>query len=235
GWSLGARGQGERIRRIGVLMGGTRSDPVWQAYLAEVRNVLEKLGWTEGRNLRIDLRFGESDPNRMRAQAGELVMLAPEVILAASGIATTAVQEATSTIPIIAVGAGLREINPARPGGNVTGFASLYDPIGGKWVELLKEASPRIERIGIVFDPNNILPGKLTSIYQTSVEAAAQALSVPLVSMPFRNATELEHAISAFAVKPNGGLVVLPSVGTATRDSRQTILLLAARNRLPVI
>jgi putative tryptophan/tyrosine transport system substrate-binding protein len=235
-WPVVARAQqGDRMRRIGVLMGGTRSDPVWQAYMAEVRNVLERLGWTEGRNLRIDLRFGESDASRMRAQAAELVTLAPEVILAASGVATMAVQGATATIPIIAVGAGLREINTARPVGNVTGFASLYDSIGGKWVELLKEAAPRVERIGVIFDPDAIGTGRFTSVYEASIEAAAQALSVPVVSMPFRNAAELEHAISAFATKSNGGLVVLPSAATATRDDRQTILLLAAGNRLPVI
>ena len=196
---------------------------------------LRGLGWTEGRNLRIDLRFGESDVSHMREQAAELVMLAPEVILAASGVATTAVQEATATIPIIAVGAGLQGINAARPGGNVTGFASLYDSIGGKWVEFLKEAAPRLERIGVVLNPDDITPGRSTSVYQASIEAAAQALSVSLVLAPFRDAAELEHAISAFATKPNGGLVVIPSVATATRDNRQTMLLLAAGNRLPVI
>ena len=233
-WPMVAQAQqGERLRRIGVLMGGTQSDPVWQAYMTEVRNVLERLGWTESRNLRIDLRFGESDAARMRAQAAELVMLAPEVILAASGIATTVVHEATATIPIVAVGAGLREINTTRPGGNVTGFASLYDSIGGKWLELLKEAAPRVERIGVIFDPDAIPTGRST--YQGSIEAAAGALSVSLVSMPFRNEAELEHAIGNFAAKPNGGLVVLPSAATAMRDDRQTILLLAAGNRLPVI
>jgi putative tryptophan/tyrosine transport system substrate-binding protein len=228
-WPIAAHAQqGGRVRRIGVLMGGARSDPVWQAYTAEILNVLERLGWTEGRNLRIDLRFGESDASRMRVQAAELVMLAPEAILAASGVATTAVREATATIPIISVNAGLREINAARPGGNVTGFEGLYGSIAGKWVELLKEAAPRVERIVVVFS------GPFAT-YQPSIEAAAQALSVSLVSMPFRDAAELERAASAFAAEPNGGLVVMPSATTATRDNRQTILLLAAGNRLPVI
>jgi putative tryptophan/tyrosine transport system substrate-binding protein len=226
--------QSDRVRRVGVLMGGTRSDPVWQSYMVEVRDVLETLGWTKGRNLRIDLRFGEADASRMRIQAAELVMLAPEVLLAASNVATAAVQEATATIPIIAVGAGLREINAARPGGNVTGFTSLSDSIGGKWVELLKEAAPRVEKIRVLFNPDTAPPGRVTSVYQASIEAAAQAWSVQLVSTPFCDEAELERATSAFAAKPSG-LVVIPSIATATRDNRQTILLLAAGNRLPVI
>jgi putative tryptophan/tyrosine transport system substrate-binding protein len=116
------------------------------------------------------------------------------------------VQEATTTIPIIAVVAGFREINAARPGGNVTGFEGSYG-FAGKWVELLKEAAPRVERIGVVFSGG-------FATYQPSIAAAAQALSVPLVSMPFRDAAELERAASAFAAKPNGGLVLMPSVAT---------------------
>jgi hypothetical protein len=138
-----------------------------------------------------------------------------------------------SSVGIIGIEPGQDAINAARPGGNLTGFASLYDSIAGKWVELLKEAAPRVERIGVVFSRADALA--FASTYQPSIEAAAQALSVPLVSTPFRNAVELEQGASAFAAKPNGGLVVIPGVATATRDSRQTILLLAARNRVPVI
>ena len=147
------------MRRVGVLMGGAVRDPVWQTYVAAIREVLAKLGWTEGRNLRIDLRFGENDVSRLRTQAVELVKLTPEVILVASGAATEAVRRETQTIPIIVAGAGDDHLtalakNIARPVGNITGFSILYGSIGGKWLELLKTVAPRIARVAVVFNPD---------------------------------------------------------------------------------
>ena len=166
GWPLNARAQQpERVRRIGVLMGGAAGDPVWQAYVAAFRNELAKLGWIENRNLRIDLSFGDSDANRMSAHAAELVKLTPEVILTVSGAATQAVQRETVTIPIVAVGlragdsgASALAGSIARPRGNVTGFPILFGSIGGKWLELLKELAPHVARVALVMNPDVTAP-----------------------------------------------------------------------------
>jgi putative tryptophan/tyrosine transport system substrate-binding protein len=234
-WPLAARAQqGERVRRIGVLIGGAGSDPVWQGYVAVIREELATLGWVENRNLLIDLRFGDSDANRIRAQAAELVGLAPEVILTASGTAARATQQATQKIPIIAVGVPTAMLpNIARPGGNITGFPILYPSIGSKWLELLKEVAPRLTRVA--FLSNADLSGGAAGDYLPSIEAAAKVLGAKVIDTPFRDVDELEHAIEAFAAEPNGGLIIRPSAGTATYDSRQSILRLATLYRLPVI
>ena len=166
-WPHAAHAQQDgRLRRVGMLMGGAESDPVWQSRAATFRDALTKLGWIEGRNLLLELRFGSGDANHMRALALELVRLDPAVIVAASQVAASAVQERTRTIPIVAVGLGPTEDpagalirNIARPEGNITGFPILYGTIGGKWLELLKEAAPRIVRVAAVFNPNPIRGG----------------------------------------------------------------------------
>jgi putative ABC transport system substrate-binding protein len=247
-WPLAARAQQpERVRHIGVLMGGADGDPVWQAYVAAFRDELAKLGWIENRNLRIDLRFGDSDANRMRAYAAELVKLTPEVILTVSGAAAQAVQRETMTIPIVAVGlragdsgASALAGSIARPKGNVTGFPILYGSIGGKWLELLKELAPHVARVALIMNPDvtapldSMEPAQSTT-YATSIEAAAQALGVKAINSPFRDPAELQRTIDAFAVEPNGGLIVSPSIATGTRDNRQLILSLAAQHGLPTI
>lgn len=246
-WPLTARAQQtERMRRIGVLMGGAEGDPVWQAYVAAFRDELAKSGWIEDRNLHIDLRFGDSDANRISAHAAELVKLAPEMILAVSGAAAQAVQRVTVTIPIVAVGlragdsgASALDGSIARPAGNVTGFAILFGSIGGKWLELLKALAPRVARVALIVNPDVTASLDLTkpaqSTYAASIEAAAQTLGVRAINTPFRNATELQRAIDAFAVEPNGGLIISPSIATGTRDNRQLILSLAAQHGLPTI
>ena len=161
-WPIAARAQrGERVRRIGVLTGSTEDDPATRANFAALREGLAKLGWLEGRNLRIDLRFTGSDPDRMRAYALELVSLAPDVIISSSRPATTAVQEQTQTIPIVftagndpATNGVLQNI--ARPEGNTTGFTSTVDSLISKWLELLKEAAPHITRVALVFNPQTV-------------------------------------------------------------------------------
>jgi putative ABC transport system substrate-binding protein len=164
-WPLAAGAQQDaRVRRIGVLAGSTEDDPATRANLTALRDGLAKVGWIEGRNLRIDPRFTGSDPDRMQAYAAELVILAPDVIVTSSRPATTAVQEQTKTIPIIftagndPVNNGLLQ-NIARPEGNTTGFTTFVDSITSKWLELLKEAAPHITRVAVVFNPQTVNAG----------------------------------------------------------------------------
>ena len=191
-WPLAAWAQqGERPRRIGVLLGGaTESDPTYQAWIAEFRDALAKLGWIEGRNLEIDLRRVPNDTNRIRAQAVEILKLMPDAIFAASGAATLAAHLETQTIPIVAIcgdailSALARSI--ARPEGNVTGFAILYPSIAGKWVQLLKEVQPHLARVAFVTNPEteagarNTLAGAVNSVYRGPIQAA---LPIRRVSM----------------------------------------------------
>src|SRR6516162_4028843 len=176
-WPLAARAQQDgRVRRVGILSGGTEDDQVTRASLTALREELAKLGWIEGRNLRIDLRFTLNDPARMRAYAVELVSLAPDVIVTTNRPATAAVQEQTKTIPIVftagndPVSNGLLQ-NIARPEGNTTGFSSTVDSLLGKRLELLKEAAPHITRVALVFDPQTVNAG-----FSPSIEAAAPLL-----------------------------------------------------------
>jgi putative ABC transport system substrate-binding protein len=232
-WPLAARAQqGERVRRIGLLGGQPDDDPETRAYLAALREGLAKLGWIEGRNLRIDLRFTSSDPNRMRAYAAEMVSLAPEVIVTTSAPATRAAQEQTQTIPIVftagndPVTNGLLQ-NTARPEGNTTGFTSTVDSLIGKWLELLKEVAPHITRVALVFNPKTVNVG-----YLRSIEAAAPLPSVQTLKTPVRDPLEMVRAIDAFAAEPNGGLLVVPVL---PEDSFQMLNRLAAQHRLPAI
>jgi putative tryptophan/tyrosine transport system substrate-binding protein len=200
---------------------------------------LANLGWIEGRNLRIELRFADGSLPRMRDLAAEVVKLDPEAILTASGAVTEAVGRETQTIPIVTSGAGEDRLvamagSIARPKGNVTGFAVLYGSIAGKWLQLLKEVAPHITRVAVVFDPDT-MAGGAHSDYRRSIEAAANALNVTAEDAPFRSEAELERAITTFATAPGGGLIVLPTAPTTTRENRQLILLLAARHRLPVM
>jgi ABC-type uncharacterized transport system substrate-binding protein len=227
--------QADRMRRLGVLIGGSRDDPGWERYTTAFREALAKLGWIEGGNLRIDLGFAAGDPDRARAAAAELLRSAPEVIFTSSGFATRAAQQLTRTIPIVFAGPSLAVgENEARPTGNVTGFPILYPSIAGKWVELLKEVDARISRIALIDSPNT-LPTATGSSYIRSIEQAAPALAVKAIEAPFHSSTELERAIDAFAAQPNGGVIVLPSAATSIRENRDLIRRLAAQYRLPAI
>ena len=227
-WPLAARAQQEeKVRRIGVLAGTI--EPTW---LAALRDGLAKLGWIEGHNLRIDLRFTLGDPARMRADAVELVSLAPDVIVTTNRPGTAAVQEQTKTIPIVftagndPVSNGLLQ-NIARPEGNTTGFSSTVDSLLGKRLELLKEAAPHITRVALVFDPQTVNVG-----FFPSIEAAAPLLDVKAIKTPVRDPLELVRAIDAFAAEPNGGLLVVPVL---PEDSYKMLHLVAAQHRLPAI
>jgi putative ABC transport system substrate-binding protein len=198
---------------------------------------LAKLGWVEGRNLRIDLRFGEGDPDRIRAYASELVGLAPDLMVTVAGPATRAAQQQTQTIPIVfttggdAVAAGfVRSL--ARPEGNITGFSNFEPSIAGKWLELLKEVAPHLTRVALIFNPD-LLGSAILPTYISPIEAAAPALGVQIIKSPVRNAVDIVRAIDAFSAEPNGGLLVLPP--TPTTAVRDTILQLTAQHRLPAI
>jgi ABC-type uncharacterized transport system substrate-binding protein len=233
-WPLAARGQPDgRMRRVGFLTAaGFETDPIRQTAVAAMREGLAKLGWIEGRNLRIDLRFGAGDRNRIRFYAQELVRLAPDVMIVTGGSATRVMHELTWTIPIIFVGAGDPFTNGlvsniAQPEGNVTGFANMFGTMTGKSVELLKEAAPRVSRVALLFNPETFS----SESYFGAAEAAAAVLGVRPIRTAFRDVLELVRAIDEFAAEPGGSLLVPP-----TEDARRsTILRLAEQHRLPAI
>jgi putative ABC transport system substrate-binding protein len=232
-WPIAARAQQDgRVRRIGVLAGSSEDDLVTRAQLTALRDGLANLGWIEGRNLRIDLRFSLSDPDRMRAYALELVSLAAEVIVTSSRPTTTAAQEQTQIIPIVftagndPVTEGLLQ-NIAQPEGNTTGFTSTVDSLIGKWLELLKEAAPHITRVALVFNPQTVNSG-----YFRPIEAAAPLLGLQALKTPVRNPLEVVRALDAFAAEPNSGMLVVPVLPL---DSYQMLLRLAEQHRLPTI
>ena len=232
-WPLAARAQ-QPMRRIGLLMATAENDPETQHRLAALRDGLQKLGWTEGRNLRSEYRWGENDLDRMRAGAEELAALKPELIFAAPTSALVAMHRATSTIPIVfaqvadPVAGGLVASN-SHPGGNITGFATYEHAVGLKWVELLKQIAPQITRIAILYDPEQPAAGGFVA----AIEAAARSFSVRLVLDAVRDATAIERAIKAFAGEPNGGLILPPTAFTVAH--RALIISLALRHRLPNI
>jgi putative tryptophan/tyrosine transport system substrate-binding protein len=231
-WPLAASAQDRRMRRIGVLAGSNDDDPAMRANLAALREGLAKLGWIEGHNLRIDLRFTGSDPDRMQAYAAELVSLATEVIVASSAPATRAAQEQTKTFPIVFTAGGDPVTNGllqniARPEGNTTGFTSTVDSLIGKWLELLKEAAPHITRVALVFNPQTV-----NAAYFRSIEAAATLLGVQGLKTPVRDPLDIVRAIDAFAAEPNGGLLVVPVLPV---ESYQMLHRVAAQHRLPGI
>jgi putative tryptophan/tyrosine transport system substrate-binding protein len=220
--------QPNRVRRVGMLIGGSASDAVSQRLAAVSREALGKLGWTDGGNVRIDLRFVGGDIERVSASAAEVVGLAPDVVFVATGTATQAVQQRTRTIPIVYIGPGPEAVlvkNIARPEGNITGFPILYPEIAGKWVELLKEADLRVARISLY---NNV------AYFPFALEAAA-ALAVKLDAVASQDDAATERAIDAFAAERNGGVIVMPSTVSATRDNRDLFRRLAVKHRLPTI
>jgi putative ABC transport system substrate-binding protein len=236
-WPVTARAQqGERVRRIGIVLGGT-DDQVTQAELTAFRQGLEGLGWIDDRNLRIDVRFGGGDPDRIRGYARELVGLAPEVIVTSSAAPTRAVQQQTQTIPIVITGVGDPVTNGivkslARPEGNITGVTNLYLSIGGRWLQLLKEAAPKVERVGLVYNAR-VLPNDTSYGYFPSIDEAAGALAVQAIRIGYHDAVDLVHAIDEFAARPNGGLIVMPPAPTVA--NREVVRRLATQHRLPAI
>ena len=236
-WPLEARAQlGERMRRIGALIGGAETDPESRARVAALREGLEQRGWSEGRNLRIDYRWASADSDRIRAFAAELVATAPEAIFAHTTPATTRLLEATRNIPIVfasvsdPIGDGI-VASFARPGGNVTGFTNVEASMGGKWLEILKELSPAVARVGFLFNPATSPGGG--SYFLRPFEAAAPLFNVQPISTPVEDVVDIERAVAPLAVGANGGLIVNSDVFT-TRH-RAAIIAAAARHRVPAI
>jgi putative ABC transport system substrate-binding protein len=225
----------EQVRRLGVLVGGSESDPLLQTLGVRVREQLARLGWVEGRNLRIDNRFAASDPGRLAAYAQELVNLRPDAIFAVSGPAARAVQQRTQVIPIVFLGGDDAVDNGyvssvARPPGNMTGFPNAFTSQGSKWLELLKEAVPRITRVAIIFDAN-LLPSDSPML--AVIDAAAPHFALTIVRIPLRNPVDIER-ISAFAAEPNGAMLLI-GVTASAPVKREAIERLALQYRLPAM
>jgi putative tryptophan/tyrosine transport system substrate-binding protein len=234
-WPLAARAQqAERIRSVGVLMSLVEDDPEGQARVAAFRQGLQQLGWTDGRNLRIDTRWAAGDADRIRRYAAELVALTPDVILAIGAAVTGPLRQTTRAVPIVfvnvsdPVGAGF-VASLARPGGNATGFTIFEYGMAGKWLELLKEIAPGVKRVAVIRDPDiSAGTGQLGAI-----QSVAPSLGVELSPVGVRDAAEIEHALDSFARGSNGGLLVTGS--TLALVHRDLITTLAARYKLPAI
>jgi putative tryptophan/tyrosine transport system substrate-binding protein len=233
-WPLAARAQQtDRVRRIGVLSVANEDDPEGQAQLALFTRTLQDLGWTEGRNLLMDVRWAV-DLDRIRASAKELVGLQPEVVVAGTTAATAAFQRETRTIPIVFVSVsdpvGFSFVESlARPGGNITGFTFIEGGMTGKWLQLLAEIAPLVKRAAIMFNPD---PG-LGPFYLPAFNATARSLNVEPIVAHVRSDADIEAAITSLAREPGGGLVVVPA--GFTNAHRATIILQAARNNLPAV
>jgi putative tryptophan/tyrosine transport system substrate-binding protein len=224
--------QDTRVRRVATLVAGEETQALITNSVT-ARNELAKLGWVVGHNLQVDTRFGGGDPDRIRRNAAELVALAPDVI-AATENAVRIVQQQTQTIPIVmsfggdVLASGLVK-NLARPEGNTTGIIGRFQSMAGKWVELLKEAVPRVERVGYIYDPE-FEPSRSVP---EEVEKASRVLAVRTTAIAFHNAVDLVRGIDAFAAEPDGGLLIPPSVTAG--NYRATINTLAIQYRLPTI
>jgi putative ABC transport system substrate-binding protein len=232
---LAARAQqADRVRHIGVLMGYDETDPDGKTYVSALTQALAGLGWTDPRNVRMDVHWASDDINRTRALAQELVGLQPDIIVANGTPATVAIRRETRTIPIVVVNVSdpvasgiVARLN--QPGGNITGFANMEASLGGKWLELLSEIVPGLKRAAIMFNPDI----NQVSTYMPSFETAARSLKVEPITAPVRSDVDIETAITAFGREPGGGLVAMS--GAFTNARRAPIILAAARNNVPTI
>jgi putative ABC transport system substrate-binding protein len=222
------------MRRVGVLLGGTEADPDNQARLAALRRGLERLGWSEGGNVRIDRRFAAGSADQVQTLAKELVALQPDVMLTQSTGFVAALRRESSTIPTVfvnigdPVGSGF-VASLAQPGGNLTGFMSFEASIASKWLALLKEIAPRLARVAFVANPKTAP----YDYFLRAAQAAAPSLAIELVSSPVENAADIERTIELFARVPNGGLFLPPDV--TTTPHRELTIALAARHHLPAV
>ena len=235
-WPIAARAQqAERVRRIGVLMASAADDSENQARMAAFLQGMAQLGWTDGRNIRIDTRWATTNPDELRRHATELAALAPDVLVAASGTTTVApLLQATRTVPIVfvtvpdPVGAGFVE-SLARPGGNATGFINFEYGIAAKWLELLKDIAPGTTRVAVIRDSTLAVGAGQFG----AVQAVAPSLGVELSPVDVRDAPEIERAVTSFARSSGGGLIVTPS--PLANRHRDLIIMLTARHRLPAV
>jgi putative tryptophan/tyrosine transport system substrate-binding protein len=234
-WPFAARAQQtNRMRRVGVLIPQSDSDPVWRSLAMAFATRLGELGWIDGNNVRIEVRWANGDMTRIASLAKGLVEQQPDVLLAATGTAAQTLRQFTLGIPIVftqvadPVASGL-VTNLAHPEGNITGFGSFEYTVGGKWLEALKECSPGLGRVALLFDPGSAP----WTLYVRGIETAARPAGVQLVPFPVQGDTEIEHAFTEFVTKPNGGIIVLPTGSTVAR--RGKIIALAAQYRLPAM
>jgi putative tryptophan/tyrosine transport system substrate-binding protein len=234
-WPHAARAQqAERVRRIGLLM-ASADDREGQARVTPLKEGLKELGWTDGRNIQIETRFGGGDAGRIRAHAAELVALAPDVLVGHATPGTRALRQATSSIPIVMVAVN----DPveqgfvsslAHPGGNITGFALINFQMVGKWLEMLKEAAPGVSRAALMFNPDT---ASTYYVYLRSFEAEPRSIAVEVAEAPVRNTTEIEEAIAKLGREPGGGLIVPPDAFTVLHH--QLLIRLAQQHRLPAV
>ena len=234
-WPLAARAQqAARVRRIGVLMGAVESDPARRSQLAAFRGALAKLGWREGSNLGIEVRWG-ADPELCARYAAELVALGPEVLLADSSPSLEALHRQTRTIPIVfvtvadPVGQGF-VANLAHPGGNITGFSVFDAPMASKWLEMLTQITPPVTRVAMLFNPATT---PYANLILQAMEEAAPSFAVAVRAAPVNSDSEVDAVMAALAREGRGGVLVLTSIFTAT--NRDAIITLAARHRLPAV
>jgi len=233
-WSFAARAQQEAMRRIGILVSLGADDRQGQARHAAFIQRLKELGWTEGRNVRVETRWAAGNAADMRKYAAELVSFAPSVILAAGGSTVVPLMQATNTIPIVFTGAsdpvgGGLVASLSRPGGNVTGFTPFEYSMSGKWLELLKEVAPAVKRVAVLRDPS--IPQGIGQF--GAIQSLGPSLGVEVIPLNVRDAVEIERDITAFARGSNGGLIITGS-GLAIVH-RELIITLAARYKLPAI
>ncbi len=235
-WPIATRAQQTgSVRRVGVLIGFAETDPAVQSWLGAFRGALANLGWTEGRNLKIEVRWAGDDPDRMKTFAKELVDLRPDAILSVTTPVTGALVRETQTIPIVIatvadpISSGF-VTNLGRPGGNLTGFA-LYEPsMGGKWLEMLMQVAPGVTRVALLFNPATSVPVKF---YMASIQAAASSFAVQTSTAPVHTKDEIDGVVAALASNPGAGLIVMPDLfNTINRD---LIIAVAARYRVPAI
>ena len=234
-WPLAASAQQPgTLRRIGVLIQVAEGDPQARIEVATFLRGLQELGWNEGRNLRIDTRWGGGDADRIRKYAAELVALGPEVVLAPGGTVVGALQQASRTVPIVfvnvtdPVGRGY-VASLAQPVGNATGFTSFEFGMGGKWLEVLKEMAPRVTRAAVLRDP--VITAGMG--YLAAIHALAPSVGVQVTPVDVRHTSDIERAVAAFARTPNSGLIV--TADPAAIVHREGIIALAARHRLPAV
>jgi putative tryptophan/tyrosine transport system substrate-binding protein len=235
GWPLAARAQqAQRIRRIGVLMNTADANAEGRAGISSFQQVLQELGWAEGRDLRIEIRWGENDIDRTRQYAAELIAFSPDIFLASGTVSTAAAKRVTQAIPIVfvqvsdPVGAGLVS-SVARPGGNVTGFMNFEYSLSGKWLELLKQIMPRLMRVAVIRNPAT--PASIGQF--SAIQALAQSLRVEVSAVDVRDIAEIERAATDLAQAGNAGLIVAPSAGEYVL--RGQVVEFAAKYKLPAV
>ena len=224
-----------RTRRVGVLLAGAEDDPVLRSMTAALREQLEKLGWTEGRNVTLDYRWAAAESEQFPVLAKELLALQPDVIVSLTTTAALAIKRETNAVPVVFVnvvdpiGSGL-VASLARPGGNFTGFIHFDPAMAGKWLEMLKQVAPRLARVAVLYSPKT-LPSY--AVYMRAIEAAAPSFAIRPMATPVSDDAEIQRAIDAFGHEPSGGMIVLPDATPVVH--RRLIIARAAVNRLPTV